>query len=674
MKLNNQEMSLELGLQKEWLITNGIGGYASSTIIGANTRKYHGLLIAPLTPPGRRFVILSKVDEAVVIEGKTYPLYTNICKNFISQGYKYLNTFQKEYMPIFTYEVEGVEIKKFICMEHGKNTVAVFYTLYNPLDKEVKLTIAPVMNFRDFHTVSYEADYKIEQEIHKRKVKVILNAHSETPIYLHCSTGVYREHTHDLFKGMYYLEEEKRGMQAEENLVVPGVYEIEVPSKTSKTVTFVCGLEANIEEIDGRDVINKEIIRISELIYDSDLIPDEETVSVEYKSMIKAYMIATDNFLVFRPSFGLHTMIAGYPWFLDWGRDTLISLEGIALIPKRYDIAKQILKTITRDMKYGLVPNGYSGYDNRPLYNSVDASLLLFEQLKKYIRYTADEAFVKELYPTLERIIDAYQTGIDVDNNDIFMDVDGLISSGNGNTQNTWMDAKIGNYAVTPRNGKAVEINSMWYNAIRIMQEFALKWKGKEEAKKYEKLANVIQKSFQEKFYNKKRKCLYDVLGDSKIRPNQLFALSLSYPVIEPRSDIAKEILQTVTKKLFTPYGLKTLAKGEESYTEVYEGDAIKRDMSYHQGVTWPWLFGLYYDALKNCIVAEKLKTRKKELEAMLADFREDVKLTFIEEIEKGATIGSIRELYDSRKPYTAGGCIAQAWSVAEIFRIILGK
>ncbi len=674
MKLNNHEISFEEGLQKEWIITNGLGGYSSSTILGANTRKYHGLLVAPLTPPGRRFLILSKLDEAVVINGTTYPLYTNVCKNFISQGYKQITNFQKEYMPIFTYQVEGVEIKKFICMEHGRNTITIFYTIHNPLDTEVKMTLAPVMNFRDFHTVSYAADYTVDQTIQKRKVKVILNGHSETPIYMHCNAGQYKEHDHDIFYNMYYIEEEKRGMGAEENLVVPGVYEVEVPAKTNKSVTFVCGLEANIEEIDGRDIINKEIIRISELIYDSDLIDNEETVSVDYKNMIKEYIVASDNFVVFRPSFRKHTILAGYPWFLDWGRDSLISLEGIALIPKRYDIAKQVLQTITRDIKYGLVPNGYSGYDNRPLYNSVDASLLLFEQLKKYMAYTGDEAFVKDLYPTLEKIIEAYQTGIDVDDNDIFMDEDGLISSGNGNTQNTWMDAKIGNYAVTPRNGKAVEINSMWYNAICIMQEFATKWKGKDEAKKYEKLAKVIQKSFRETFYNKKRKCLYDVLGDAKIRPNQLFALSLSYPVIDPRSEEAKEILQTVTKKLMTPYGLKTLAKGEESYTEVYEGDTIKRDMSYHQGIAWPWLFGLYYDALKNCIEKEKLKTKKKELEAMLAEFRENVTNSFLEEVEKGATIGSIREVYDSRKPYTAGGCIAQAWSVAEIYRIILGK
>jgi len=675
MKLNNNnEISFEAGLQKEWLVTNGIGGYVSSTIIGANTRKYHGLLVAPLTPPGRRFLILSKLDEALTIEGEEYPMYTNICKNFISQGHKRLTNFQKEYIPIFTYEIEGVEIKKFICMEHGRNSVTVFYTIHNPLEKPVKLTLAPVMNFRDFHTLHKNKEYKIEQEIQKRKVKVILDKHSETPIYMHCSTGIYKKHEQDIFKGMYYIEEEKRGMEAEEDLVVPGVYEIEIPAQTNKNVTFVCSLEANIEEIDGRDVINKEIIRISELVYDSELIPDEETASVDLKNRIKEYIVATDNFVVFRPSFGLHTIIAGYPWFLDWGRDSLISLEGIALIPKRYDIAKQILQTITRDIKYGLVPNGYSGYDNRPLYNSVDASLLLFEELKKYLNYTGDEKFVKELYPTLEKIIDAYQTGIDVDNNDIFMDEDGLISSGNGNTQNTWMDAKIGNYAVTPRNGKAVEINSMWYNAIRIMQEFALKWKGKDEAKKYDKLAGVIQKSFEEKFYNKKRKCLYDVLGDAKIRPNQIFALSLSYPVIDPRSEEANEILQTVTKKLLTPYGLKTLAKGEESYTEVYEGDVIKRDMSYHQGITWPWLLGLYYDALKNFIASERLKTKKKELEKALEEFREEVKETFLEEIEKGATIGNIREIYDSRKPYTARGSIAQAWSVAEIYRIILGK
>ena len=235
------------------------------------------------------------------------------------------------------------------------------------------------------------------------------------------------------------------------------------------------------------------------------------------------------------------------------------------------------------------------------------------------------------------------------------------------------MDAKIGDYVVTPRNGKAVEINSMWYNALKLMEEFTTLMRGKEEAKRYTDLAKRCKKSFNEKFYNKKRKSLYDVLGDSKIRPNQLFALSLSYPVIEPNSEIASEIMSTVEKKLLTPYGLRTLAKGEPGYTERYEGDMIKRDMSYHQGVIWPWLLGLYYDSLKNMIKVEKNKSRKKELESKLLDFKKSVKITFTKEIMEGKTIGNICELYDiENKKYMPQGTIAQCWSVAEVFRIIL--
>ena len=317
---------------------------------------------------------------------------------------------------------------------------------------------------------------------------------------------------------------------------------------------------------------------------------------------------------------------------------------------------------------------GQSGYDSRPLSNSVDASLLLFEEVKKFLSYTNEYEWVREnIYPSLVKIMNAYQTRIDIDGNNIYMDEDFLISSGTENIQNTWMDAKIGDFVVTPRNGKAVEVNSMWYNALKIMEELTILMRGKEEAKRYSELAKKCKKSFNEKFYNKKRKCLYDVLGDSRIRPNQLFALSLSYPVIDPNSDIAKEILNTVEKKLLTPYGLRTLAKGEPGYRERYEGDMIKRDMSYHQGVIWPWLLGLYYDTLRNMIKVEKNKTAKKALESKLESFRKNVKETFVKEMQEGKTVGSICELYDiENKKYMPQGTIAQGWSVGEIFRIII--
>ena len=674
MKYEKEKLNIEEGIKREWVITNGLGGYASSTILGVNTRKYHGLLVAPLNPPGSRNLILSKLDESIEIDGKSYGLFTNMCKNYVSDGYKYLERFEKEYIPIFTYKVEDVEIKKFICMEHGKNTVAVLYTIKNG-DHTGKFTVAPIINFRDFHSTTKDYDFNLKQDITENKVKIIVNEHSTIPIYMNMTEGKYIKHEHDIFRNMYYIEEEKRGLGSEENLVVPGRYEIELKPNEEKCITFVCSLENNIEEIDARNLINKEIIRITSLIYDSYLLDEKNKNSQDpdYKEMIKNYIIASDNFVVYRPSFALYTLIAGYPWFLDWGRDTLISFEGILLIPRRFKIAKEVLLTCIRDIKYGLVPNGYSGYDGRPLYNSVDSSLLLFEQVKKYLNYTQDYEFFKNnLYEVLIKIIDSYASGINLDNNNIYLDEDGLISSGTPDTQNTWMDAKIGSVAITPRNGKAVEINALWYNALKIMEEFTKLYNDKELSKKYASMARKCKTSFNEKFYNKKRKSLYDVLGDGKIRPNQLAALSLSYQVIDPGSEVAKEIFNTVTKKLLTPYGLKTLAKGEPCYRDVYEGDNVKRDMSYHQGITWPWLLGMYSDSYKNIIKAEKNKKEKQRMEEEYNKFVEQVENTFMKEMYENSTVGSISELYDSTKPYLAKGSIAQAWSVAEVFRIIL--
>ena len=673
MKYEQKDLLLENGIKKDWIITNGIGGYSSSTILGINTRKYHGLLVAPLNPPAKRYVILSKVDESFESDGKEHILYSNMGKNYISTGYKYLTSFEKEYVPIFTYEVDGAVIKKFICMDYGKNTVCVLYNIKNN-DKRTKFKITPIINFRDFHTTTPNTNFYLKQEIKNQKVKVIVNNQNQTPIYMNLSEGKYVEHKDDNFKNMYYLEEEKRGGEAEEDLAVPGVYEVKLRANEEKYITFICSLEENIEELDGRNLVNQEIIRITSELYDTYLLDPKKEYTKEYKTLIRDYIIASDNFVVYRPSFALYTMIAGYPWFLDWGRDTLISFEGIFLIPRRFKKAKEVLLTCIRDIKYGLVPNGYSGYDNRPLYNSVDASLLLFEQVRKYLDYTHDFEFLKgSLYETLKKVINAYIAGIDLDGNNIHLDEeDGLLSSGTEHIQNTWMDAKIGDKVVTPRNGKAVEINALWYNALCIMAEFAKLYKEKDLVEKYTNLANKCKKSFMAKFYNKKRKCLDDLVGDSKIRPNQLFALSLYFPVVDPSSNEAKEILNTVTKKLLTPYGLKTLAKGENGYREIYEGDQIKRDMSYHQGITWPWLLGIYSDSFLNIINAEKNKTKKKELQKEYSEFAKKVEETFYNEMYKNSTVGSISEIYNSGKPYEAKGTFAQAWSVAEVFRIII--
>ena len=668
MEYAKDKMSLEEGIKREWIITNGLGGYCSSTIIGANTRKYHGLLVAPLTPPARRHLILSKLDESIQTDGKKYNLYTNMCKNYISDGYKYLQSFKKDYIPVFEYEVAGINIKKSICMEYRKNTVVLVYEIKNN-DKDSILTLAPIMNLRDFHTVTANYEFDLRQNINKNKVKIVINRQSETPIYMNLTNGKYIKHENDKFNNMYYIEEEKRGMAAEENLIVPGRYEIELAPNEEKTITFVCSLEENIEEIDGKEIIKKEISRINKLIDKSNLLNSEN------EELVKTYIIASDNFVVYRPSFALYTIIAGYPWFLDWGRDSLISFEGLLLLSNRYEIAKEVLLTYIRDIKFGLVPNGYSGYDNRPLYNSVDASLLLFETVSKYLKYTGDYKFIKdEIYPILENIIENYCSGIDVDKNNIYLDTDGLIVSGTENTQNTWMDVKFAGKAVTPRNGKAVEVNSLWYNANEIMAELSLKFGHLISAKKYKELAKKCKKSFTEKFYNEKTKCLYDVLGDSKIRPNQLFALSLTYQVIEPDSEIAENIIKVIEKQLLNPYGLKTLAKGEENYVEIYEGDEKQRDTSYHQGITWTWLLGLYYNSLKNKLKATKDKGDKEKVQTKINKFINKTEKIFTKEINESGCIGSIAEIYDSVEPQLPKGAFAQCWSVAEIFRIIIGK
>lgn len=673
MKYNEIDEEVRKSLKRDWIITNGIGGFCSQSVLGCNTRRYHGLLVAPLTPPARRFLILSKLDESIETNGIKYNLFTNIANGEISEGYKYLVDYKKEYIPIFTYKVEGIIIKKFICMDYGKNTVVVYYQIKNH-DAESKLTLAPVVNFRDFHSINKDHQFFVEQSHSGNKVRAVVDKNSATPIYMNCSKGRYFRHIDDTFRNMYYLREEERGFEAEENHYVPGVYCINLEPNEEKEITFVCSLEENIEEIDGIKIINKELLRMTGIIYDTGIIQNSK-MNDQKLDLLKALILATDNFIVNRPSFGLHTVIAGYPWFLDWGRDSLISFEGLLLLTKRYDLAKEVLLTNIRDIKYGLVPNGYSGYDNRPLYNSADSSLLLIEQVYKYLKYTNDNEFIKErIYPSLVKIIEAYSEKIDVDGDNIYLDKeDNLLSAGTENTQITWMDVKIDNHAITPRSGKTVELNALWYNALKIMARLAEKYEDKQLCRKYLEMAEKTKKSFDEKFYNEEKNCLFDVLGDSKVRPNQLFALSLSHPIVD-NAEIAEQVLNTVENKLLNRYGLKTLSADEEGYVDVYEGSVYKRDSSYHQGITWPWLLGLYYDALKNTVLIEKNRARKQELEEKIIRLVDTTKETFKTEMFERSSIGTISEIYDSTEPYEERGTFAQAWSVAEVFRIVLNK
>lgn len=674
MKLSKKDLELKSGLTKEWLITNGIGGFASQTVLGINTRKYHGLLVAPLVPPSRRYVVLSKLDESIKTADKEEILYSNVCKNYISEGYKKLEKFEKIYYPIFNYETEsGIIVKKQIAMVYGKNIVCVYYTVDNTKNNQKALMkIAPIMNFRDFHCMSTEHEYKVDQKIKENKIRIVVDDNKTTPVYLYSNEGKYIEHHNDIFKNMFYVEEEKRGFYPEEDLFVPGRYEIEIEANQIKNFTIICALEENIEEIDGKAVLLNEEKRLSKIIDDSKLV--DVTKSKTEQEKMRDLVIAADNFVTYRPKFALHTIIAGFPWFLDWGRDSLIAYEGLLLKTKRFDIAREVLLMMTKDIKFGLVPNGYSGYDSRPLYNSVDSSLLLFEQINKYLEYTQDYDFVKEkLYDILKNVIYHFENGIDLDENNIYMDKDGLISAGTENTQLTWMDAKVSNFAVTPRNGKAVEVNSLWYNALKTVENLANKFEDGEAEKEYKELAKKVRTNFNKKFYNEKNKCLYDVLGNNEIRPNQLFALSTTYPVMILTNGKAKEMLKTVTKELYTKYGLATLSSKDKKYIAIYEGDGFKRDMSYHQGITWPWLAGLYIASYKTVINNEKDKTEKKKLEKEYEKIINNYQKSFTHSMKEGC-LGSISELYDSKMPYEPKGAFAQAWSVSEVIKIMLEK
>ena len=674
MKISKKQIDLKECLGKEWIITNGTGGFASSSVLGANTRRYHGLLVAPLMPPARRHLIISKLDESIVVNGEEYNLFTNVCKNFISDGYKYLETFEKEYLPTFTYKVNDIKIVKTITMVYGENTVLVQYKIKNG-KTEAKLKLAPIVNFRDFHHMNTNHEYSLNQQVLDGKVRLEIDGNKEFPVYISVNDSNYIKHTNDTFWNMFYLKEEERGFYPEENLLVPGRFEVELKPRETKEITFVASLNENIENINSNSVIENEIERLKKIVEDagyqkvkSKLTKQEK----EYNEFIKDLIVSADSFVINRPDFGTHSVIAGYPWFLDWGRDTLIAFEGLFLLTKRFDLAKEILLTFTRDLKCGLVPNGYSEADNKPLYNSADASLLLFEQVNKFLQYTKDYDFIKEnIYENLKDIIENYSQGIDLENNNIYIAEDMLLSSGTETTQNTWMDAKIGNFAVTPRNGKVVELNSLWYNALKTLENLANKFEDKNVENRCRKAANKHQKAFEEQFYNKKKKSLYDVIGDDKIRPNQLFSISCTYPVIKPSSEIGKTIFKTVTTKLLTKYGLRTLAKGETGYIPYYEGDPVKRDMSYHQGIVWVWPIGLYHDAFKNIIDDEKDRLEKEKLKIEYEKFIKNVYSSFKTEINGEEGIGSISEVYSSQTPFKPGGTFAQAWSVSEVLKIV---
>lgn len=613
--------SFENGIKKEWIIANGIGGYSSSTIIGANTRKYHGLLVAALDESYERFLVLSRLNEEIELDKKTYSISSNECPGYIENGFKYQKCFAKEYLPEFFYEIKGVQILKKIGIVHGENKVAVSYTI-KAGNNNVKFKLSPIINFRNFHET--KDLYRDEQTIENNTVKVRLN--SKHDLYMTVSEGEYNKYYNTYYQNMIYREEKARGLDFCESHYMPGSYEISLLKNEEKTIEFVASVDDKLMfnmKPNAESIIKSEETRMQKVC----------KVFGARNETEKDLAIAADSFLI-EKNYG-KTIIAGYHWFSDWGRDTFIALEGILLKTNRFIDAKNIILTFSKHIKNGLVPN-LIGEDGGQSYNSVDASLWFMNAVYKYYKYTGDTELVHNVYDKLNEIIEFYKKGTDFD---IKMDEDGLITEGHENTQLTWMDAKVGDYVPTPRNGKAVEINALWYNALNIMKRFSdIVGKDFDDS-----LISKVKKSFG-KFY--KEHGLYDTLEplSDKIRPNQIFAVSLDFPVLD--TEKSNDVVDVVEEELLTDKGLKTLNSKDVDYKPRYEGDVFSRDTSYHEGTVWPWLMMGYYEA------CYKLKRKPK----VLLD---------INQMLEDRCIGSICEIYDADEPRRANGAVSQAWSVA---------
>ncbi|NJD02169.1 MAG: glycogen debranching protein [Ruminiclostridium sp.] len=634
----------EQGIKKEWLLTNGMGGFSASTIIGANTRRYHGLLTASLKPPVRRHLILSKVDESIEIDGESYNLYSFSTGSFEMKGFHHLQRAIFDPLPVFIYSIGDVTIQKTVSMVYGENTVIMHYRIING-GSRLKLRLAPLVNFRDYHHLSHKYHMRFNQTPYGTGT-VIRPYDMDLGINLSCTGGTFMPTENSWFQGMFYHVEQERGLDCNEDHYIPGWFDIFVEGSGEKSISFTATIEKERNITDVPLLIQKEKARLAALI-------DKAKCRDKFAAALTA---SADNFIVCRESTGTKTIIAGYPWFTDWGRDSLIALCGLTLVTGRFYDAEQILLTFSRYIRYGLVPNMFPDEGQEPGYNSVDAALWYFEAVNKFLKYTENHQFIRDnLYESMKQIIQAFIKGTIYK---IGMDDDSLITAGDQTTQLTWMDARVGSRIVTPRHGKAVEINALWYNALKIISALAEAFG--DDNSQYAGIAVKVKDTFVKSFWNENEKCLYDTISDNykdgSIRPNQIIALSLSYPVLDGQK--ARAVVEKVWKELYTSYGLRSLSRKSENYRGVYAGDQCARDGAYHQGTVWVWPAGHFITAFKRVYGDEGKYGRI--LRGFIAPFEDHL---------KDACVGSISEIFDGDEPLTPRGCFAQAWSVGEILR-----
>jgi len=628
-------------IQREWLETNGLGGWASSTIIGANTRRYHGLLVAATQPPVGRTVLLSKLDETITLDGERFELGCNRYPNAVHpKGFQYLKSFAKDFFPVFEYEAGGIRLRKTVAAVNGENTTVILYEVLDaPVDFYFELQ--PFVAARDFHSLAHANDF-IRRDITFENGVFRVRPYDGVPELFISVPGAHFESQPDWYRNFEYSVEQFRGLDFREDLFTHGRFRINL-KKGSRLGIIVSMLDPI-----GRDafeLVEAEKTRREKLF---------AKLSVK-DDFAKALTLAADQFIVRRGS-DLRTIIAGYHWFADWGRDTMIALPGTCLATGRFDDAKKILRTFAQSVSQGMLPNRFPDVGEQPEYNTVDATLWYFVAIYKYLQYTGDDAFVRnELLPVLQDIIGWHDRGTRYN---IHVDEDGLLYAGEPGVQLTWMDAKVGDWVVTPRQGKAVEINALWYNALMVFSGLSNRFGRTVDASTFADRAKKVKARFLEVFWEEQNGYLYDYVDgdhrDSAKRPNQIFALSLPFPLVE--GEKARKILKLVEEKLYTPVGLRSLSPDDSNYRPHYSGAPFERDSAYHNGTVWSWLLGPYITALAR----GEGEASRSRAEKVIDNFKYHL-------LEAG--VGTVSEIYEGIAPHSPRGCMAQAWSVGEILR-----
>lgn len=647
------------GIKREWAVTNGIGGYAGSSMIGAHSRTHQGYLIASLHAPIERYLVFSKINETVTVGTRTVSFETSqhraSGKTVYAEGQKFLTSFIYDGSVHYAYETDNFSFEKHITLKRNANVCAVAYEL-TAGDSDCTFTLTPLFNYREHSESSTPDTLKFETFTEDRAFYLVPEKNKDIAIRFQTSEGTFseRETVYDIDMQLQIeVDLETDGLDCH---YCPVDLSIAVPANTTKKVSILC----SIGDVNERPspVSATEAFSILE---ENARCHAELFEKAGYRdSFANQLVLASDQFLTYRESTKMMTVLAGLPWFTDWGRDTMIAFTGLTLCTKRFKEAEEILLTFARYIRHGIVPNMFPDDNMPPLYNTVDASLWYFYAVYQYLNYNPAaeaETFVKEqIFPHLKEIVSAYEKGTDFS---IYMEDDGLIHAGSGLDQITWMDVRVGDWVATPRHGKPVEINALWYNALRIMESLCEKFN--EDASAYRTRANQVKESFNAKFWDSSNQCLFDVVDgdepDDHIRPNQIYAVSLPFSLLPEEQE--KAVVALVEKELFVGCGLRSLAPDHPDYHGIYCGALAKRDAAYHQGTAWGFLLGGFFSAYMK--VNHHSSSAAENAVRMLEPVRKH--------LTDSGCIGSISEIFDGDAPHNPRGCYAQAWSVGEVLR-----